>query len=198
LPASWTDDRFLALEGCQLMSNPVEGRTEFALSPASLAKMDALIERYPTKASAIMPCIWVIMDEIGFVPPGGIQLLVEKLGVTPARVHEILTFYTMFRSEPQAKYTLQVCHNISCHIMGARPLIAHLEKRLGVRLGEMTPDRKFALEGVECLGACGMGPCLQLGKHLYEHLTPEKTDILLESLRKGVVPKADTEREGVE
>jgi len=101
----------------------------------------------------------------------------------------------MFRTEPQAEYTLQICRNISCHVMGARPIIAHLEKRLGIRLGETTPDGKFALEGVECLGACGLGPCLQLGKHLFEHLTPQKTDDLLDSLRKGIVPRADTERE---
>lgn len=180
------------------MSNPVEEQAPFALSEASMARMDALVEQYPTKASAVMPCIWVIMDELGHVPPGGVALLVEKLEITPARVHEILSFYTMFRSEPQAEYTLQVCHNISCHIMGARPLIAHLEKSLGIRMGERTPDGKFQLEGAECLGACGHGPCLQLGKHLYEYLTPAKADDLLESLRKGVVPRADTDREGVE
>ena len=168
--------------------------TAFTLSSGSLARIDALIGRYPTRASALMPCIWVIMDEVGHVPEGGVDLLTEKLGVSRARVYEVLTFYTMFRTEPQAKYTLQVCHNISCHIMGARPLIAHLEKRLGVRLGERTPDNMFQIEGVECLGACGMGPCLQLGKHLYEHLTNEKVDMILDSLRKGVVPRADTDR----
>ena len=167
----------------------------FTLSAESLAKVDALIEQYPTKASALMPCIWVIMDEVGHVSPGGVDLLMAKLDVSRARVYEVLTFYTMFRTEPQADYTLQVCHNISCHIMGARPLIAHLEKRLGIRLGQTTPDNMFALEGVECLGACGMGPCLQLGKHLYEHLTNEKVDQILESLRKGVVPTADTDRQ---
>ncbi len=166
----------------------------FTLSKESLAKIDALIEQYPTKASALMPCIWVIMDEVGHVPSAGVDLLTAKLAVSRARVYEVLTFYTMFRTEPQAEHTLQVCHNISCHIMGARPMIAHLEKRLGIRLGETTPDNKFALEGVECLGACGLGPCLQLGKHLYEHLTPEKIDGILESLRKGVVPRADTDR----
>ncbi len=166
----------------------------FSLSPAALAQMDALVERYPTSASALMPCIWVIMDELGHVPPEGVTLLAEKLSVTPARVWEVLTFYSMFRTEPQAQYVLQVCHNISCHILGARPLIAHLEKRLGIRLGEATPDGMFALEGVECLGACGMGPCVQLGKHLYEHLTNDKVDALLDSLRKGVVPRADTDR----
>ena len=177
------------------MSNPVEEQSVFQLTPESLAKMDALIERYPTKASCVMPCIWVIMDEFGHVSPGGVDLLVEKLEITPARVYEILTFYTMFRTEPQATYVLQVCHNISCHIMGARNIIAHLERRLGIRLGETTPDGQFALEGVECLGACGHGPVLQLGKHFYEQLTPEKVDNLLDSLRKGVVPRADTDRQ---
>jgi NADH-quinone oxidoreductase subunit E len=177
------------------MSKSMDEQTGFALSPAGEAKVDALIARYPTRASALMPCIWVIMDEIGHVSSAGADFLSEKLGLTRAQVYEVLTFYTMFRTEPQAEYTLQVCHNISCHVMGARSIIAHLEKRLGVRLGETTPDRKFALEGVECLGACGLGPCLQLGKHLYEHLTPAKIDHLLDNLRKGVVPRADTDRE---
>jgi len=177
------------------MSNPVNGTGGFALSPAGAARVEALIESYPTRASALMPCIWVIMDEKGHVDEGGVDFLTAKLDLTRARVHEVLSFYTMFRTEPQAEHTLQVCRNISCHIMGARPIIAHLEKRLGVRLGETTPDGKFALEGAECLGACGHGPCLQLGKHLYENLTPQKTDALLDGLRKGVVPRADTDRE---
>jgi NADH-quinone oxidoreductase E subunit len=177
------------------MSKPLNEQTAFELSDAGVAKVDALIERYPTKASALMPCIWVIMDELGHVPEAGVAFLTGKLDLAPARVHEVLTFYTMFRTEPQADHTLQVCRNISCHIVGARPIIAHIEKRLGIRMGEATPDGKFALEGVECLGACGLGPCLQLGKHLYEHLTPAKVDDLLDSLRKGVVPRADTDRE---
>ncbi|MBK6732847.1 MAG: NAD(P)H-dependent oxidoreductase subunit E [bacterium] len=177
---------------------PMDGTPGFALSPGALARIDALAARYPTKASALMPCLWVIMDELGWVPPGGVDLMVEKLDVTHARVNEVLTFYTMFRDTPQAKHTLQVCHNISCHIMGARPLIRHLEERLGVKLGGRTADGQFQIEGAECLGACGMGPCLQLGTHLYENVTPAKADALLESLRRGVVPRADTDREGVD
>lgn len=177
------------------MSKSVDGNTEFKLSAETLAAIDGIIAKYPTKASALMPCIWAITDELNHVPDGGVQLLVEKLGVTRARVHEVLSFYTMYRTEPQAENVLQVCHNISCHIMGARNVIAHLEKKLGVRMGETTPDGKFAIEGAECLGACGHGPCLQLGKHLYEHLTTEKVDDLLDNLRKGVVPRADTDRE---
>ena len=174
------------------MSQPA---AEFDLSPESRARIDDLVARYPTKASAVMPCLWTVQDELGHVPPPAIDFLSAKLEMTHARLHEVLSFYTMFRTEPQADHVLQVCHNISCHIVGARPLIAHLEKRLGIRLGERTPDGRFALEGVECLGACGHGPCLQLGKHLYEYLTPEKVDALLESLKRGEIPRADTDRE---
>jgi NADH-quinone oxidoreductase subunit E len=177
------------------MSKPVEEKTEPRISAEALGAIDAIIEKYPTKPSALMPSIWVIMDELGYVPPSGVDVLVEKLDITPARVHEVLSFYTMYRSEPQAEHTLQVCHNISCHVMGARNVIAHMEKRLGIRMGENTPDGKFRLEGAECLGACGHGPCLQLGKHLYENLDAEKADDLLDSLRRGDVPRADTDRQ---
>jgi NADH-quinone oxidoreductase subunit E len=177
------------------MSTTSEERREFMLSAASRQRIAELAERYPTTSSALMPCLWVVQDEHGYVSSEAADYLVETLGVTRARVYELLSFYTMFRTEPQAEYVLQVCHNICCHILGARSIIAHLEKRLGIRLGERTPDDKFQLEGVECLGACGHGPMLQLGKHFYENLTPERVDELLESLRKGVVPRADTDRE---
>ena len=158
-------------------------------------KIQRLIEQYPTRQSALMPSIWAVQDAQGWVSPESIDMLVETLGVTRAKVEELLTFYTMFRTAPPAKHCLQVCRNISCNLMGARNLIAHLEQRLGVRLGETTPDGQFALEGVECLGACGHAPVMQLGKHYYEHLTPDKVDVIIESLRRGVVPRADTDRE---
>ncbi len=170
-------------------------QTEFKLSAETLAKIDGIIEQYPNNASALMPCIWAITDELNHVPLAGVDFLAEKLKVTRARVNEVLTFYTMYRTEPQAEHVLQVCHNISCHIMGAPGIIAHLETKLGVRKGESTPDGKFRLEGAECLGACGNGPVLQLGKHLYEHLTPEKVDGMLDDFKRGEIPRADTDRE---
>lgn len=175
------------------MENP-ETVTALELSEASKERIAGILDRYPTKQSALMPCIWVIQEEKGWIAPEAVAYLTEILGVTPAQVHELLTFYTMFRTEEPAQYVLEVCKNISCHIMGAPELVAHLEKRLGIRMGETTPDGKFALQGVECLGACGHGPVVQLGKHFYEHLTNEKVDALLENLRKGDVPRADTDR----
>lgn len=167
----------------------------FSLSEAGMMRFRRLLERYPTTESALMPAMWLIQDQEGHIPPPAVDWLVEQLGVSHARVWELISFYTMFRGEPQAEYVLQVCHNISCHVMGAPSILEHLQQRLGIRKGEITPDGKFALEGVECLAACGMGPVLQIGKHFYENLTPEKVDRIVESLRQGVVPRADTDRE---
>ena len=167
----------------------------FALSSASLARLERVVARYPTAESALMPALWIIQDEVGHIPGAGVEWLASRLGVAPARVWELVTFYAMFRSEPQARWVLQVCHNISCHIMGAPDILRHLESRLGIRRGERTPDGLFQLEGVECLGSCGSGPCLQLGKHLYENLTPAKADAILDGLRRGAPPRADTDRE---
>ncbi|MBC8425912.1 NAD(P)H-dependent oxidoreductase subunit E [bacterium] len=130
-----------------------------------------------------------------FHPHGTVTWTAGQLEVSEAKVREIISFYFMYRDEPQAKYVLQVCHNISCHIMGSRSLMTHMEKKLGVRRGETTPDGLFALEGAECLGACGMGPCMLVGKHLYEHLTNEKADEILESMRRGEPLPADTDRD---
>lgn len=171
-----------------------ETATTLQLSERSRERIADIVARYPTKESAVMPCIWTIQEEVGWISPAAVDYLVQTLEVTHARVHEVLSFYTMFRTEEPAQYVLEVCQNISCHVLGARAIIAHLEKRLGIRLGESTPDGKFALHGVECLGACGHGPMLQLGKHYFEYLTPDKVDELLDSLRKDVVPQADTDR----
>jgi len=177
------------------MNEVPERSPEFSLPAARREEFQVLLDRYPTRQSVLMPALWLIQQECGHVSAAAVDWLSEQLEVSPARLWELISFYTMFRSEPQAEYVLQVCRNISCHIMGAPEIVAHLEKRLGIRLGETTPDGKFALEGVECLGACGHGPALQLGKHYYEFLTPEKVDMILDSLKKGIVPRADTDRD---
>ncbi|HPF33810.1 NADH-quinone oxidoreductase subunit NuoE [bacterium] len=177
------------------MSTPLNDGKTFALEGEDRTRFDALLAQYPTKRSAVMPALWIIQDRHGHVSDAAVTWLAGELELSEAKIREVLSFYFMYRETPQAEHVLQVCHNISCHIMGARTVLTHLEKKLGVRLGETTADGKFALEGVECLGACGMGPCMQVGKHLYEHLTPEKCDAVLESMRKGEPLRPDTDRE---
>jgi len=175
------------------MSAPTENTWE--LTGDDLARFEAVVAQYPTKRSALMPSLWIVQDRDGHICDAAVSWLAERLEISEAKVREVMSFYFMYRDTPQAEYVLQICHNISCHVMGARPVITHLEKRLGVRLGETTPDGKFAIEGVECLGACGMGPCMQVGKHLYEHLTNDKIDEILESMRRGEPLRPDTDRE---
>ncbi|MBC8423921.1 NAD(P)H-dependent oxidoreductase subunit E [bacterium] len=177
------------------MNPAAQESTGFALAEEDRAAFAGIVDRYPTKRSALMPTLWLIQDRHGHVSDEAVAWTAAQLEVSEAKVRELISFYFMFRDTPQAKYVLQVCHNISCHIMGARPLLAHLEKRLGVRVGETTPDGMFALEGAECLGACGMGPCMLVGKHLYERLTPERIDAILDSMRRGEPLPADTDRD---
>jgi NADH-quinone oxidoreductase subunit E len=170
----------------------------FTLPSESVAEFDNIVERYPTKASALMPVLWLIQDSAGFISDDAVVWISEKLEVTQARIREVISFYFMYRDTPQAKYTLQVCHNISCHIMKSRSIMTHIGKQLGVKPGEQTGDGMFALEGVECLGACGMGPVMQVGSHLYEELTIEKVDAIIEGFRSDqpVTPDTDRKLEG--
>ena len=165
------------------MSKSVDGNTEFKLSAETLGAIDGIIARYPTKASALMPCIWAITDEVGHVPEGGVQLLTEKLGVTRARVFEVLTFYTMLRRKPLGRWHVQVCRNVSCSMRGAEPLIKHLSDRLGVKPGETTADGRFTLSTVECLGSCGTAPVVMVNERYHEMQDAQSLDALLEELK---------------
>ena len=110
----------------------------------------------------------------------------EYLDIQPIEVYEVATFYTMFFLQPQGKYVLEVCRTGPCQLVGSDKIMAHLEKKLGVKEGEVSKDGLFSWRGVECLAACGMAPVLQIGPDYtyYENLTPESVDSLIEELKK--------------
>ena len=110
------------------------------------------------------------------------------LGLPYSRVKAVTTFYTMFNLEPVGKYHLQVCRNISCHMAGAEGLLGRLRSRLGIEEGETTKDGLFTLSAVECLGACGAAPVMQVNEKYFEKLDEAKLDALLEELRHGRLP----------
>ena len=157
--------------------------SERAFSPEREERFQELLRRYPTRFSAIMPTLWLCQEEWGWLRPGVPEWVAERLDVPVSRIYEIITFYTMYYTEDPGKYNLQVCRNISCHLMGSTTIVEHLKDRLGIRVGETSADGLFRLEEVECLGACGMAPMMQVGKHYYENLTPEKVDALLDQWR---------------
>lgn len=160
----------------------VEG--DWAFTPEREAKFQELVRRYPTAFSAIMPTLWLCQEQWGWLKPGLPEWVAARLEVPVSRVYEIITFYTMYYTEDCGKHNLQVCRTASCHLMGAQKIVQHLKERLGLEVGETSADGLFRLEEVECLGACGMAPMMQVGKEYFENLTPEKVDALIDRWRR--------------
>ena len=162
---------------------PVEGPATLAWSEPARADVADALARYPVKRSAVMPVLWIAQREWGWVSPAAMRLVAETVGLPESEVFGIATFYTMFNLRPVGRHHLQVCMTLSCSLMGSDRLYRHLEQKLGVGHGETTPDGRYTLRRVECLAACGGGPCMQVGFDYHENLDAAKADALLETLK---------------
>jgi NADH-quinone oxidoreductase subunit E len=150
--------------------------------PALDAAIGALAGRYPARQAALLPVLHLVQNELGYISLSDEQRVAELLGLPPMKVHEVVTFYTMFRRAPIGRHHIQVCTNVSCSLAGGVALVEHLQAKLGITLGETTPDGRFTLTGVECLGACEQAPCLMVDFDYHGNLDAEKIDALLEAL----------------
>ena len=162
---------------------PVEGPATLAWSENARAEVAEALSRYPVKRSAVLPVLWIAQREWGWLPSAALRLVAESIGLPESEVFGIATFYTMFNMKPVGRHHLQICMTLSCSLMGSDRLLKHLEKKLGVGHGETTPDGRFTLRRVECLAACGAGPCMQVGFDYHENLDERKVDALLERLK---------------
>ncbi|MBD3290175.1 NADH-quinone oxidoreductase subunit NuoE [candidate division KSB1 bacterium] len=156
---------------------------EYKLTPEMQTKIDELVSKFPEKNSALMPALYIIQDEFGWIPPAAISQLAEILDTTPNKIYSVVTFYTMYNEKPVGKYHIQVCRNVSCSLMGAKHIVDHLSEKLNIQPGETTEDKKYTLSLVECLGACGSAPVMMINDTYYENLTVKKVDNILESLQ---------------
>jgi NADH-quinone oxidoreductase subunit E len=150
-----------------------------------IPEFEAIKKRLPPdlNSTLVLPCLRRIQDDRGYIADEDIDGLVEYLGVPRIQVEEVLTFYTMLRRKPIGRWHLQVCRNVSCSMRGAERLIDHLSRKLGVAPGQTTPDGRFTLSTVECLGSCGTAPVVMVNER-YHELQDEKTlDTLLEELK---------------
>ena len=149
------------------------------------ARLDELVSRYPTKKAALLPALWVAQEVYGgWLPLEAMDEVAQYLELPAADVQGVATFYTMYNKEPRGKHAIEICHNVSCMVLGAEQLIQHCERRLGVSAtGETTPDGVFTLARVECLGACCNAPAVQVGGKYYEDVTLPQMDALIESLK---------------
>lgn len=155
------------------------------LSDNHLAKIELLKQSYPTTQALVLPVLWMMQEEHGYISEEGMRYVADLLHVTYAHVLGVVTFYTMFNSKPVGKRHLEVCTNVSCMLRGSDKIIAHLEKRLGISVGETSKDRRWTLSEVECMGSCGTAPMLAVGDEYYENLTPEKLDQIVAELERS-------------
>ena len=144
--------------------------------------IEAILARYPTKQAALLPLLWLCQDRWGWLSPGIVKAVGERLELSAAFVEGVMTFYTMYHREPVGRYLLQVCTTLSCQLCGTSPLVDHLRSKLGIDFGETTEDGKFSLLDVQCLGACGEAPVIQINNDYYTDLTIETLDEILERL----------------
>jgi len=153
-------------------------------APALLAKFDALRRQYPPemKTSLVLPLLHCVQDANGYVTEADAAAIADYIGMPPIQVVEALTWYTMFDREPQGRYVIKVCRNIACSLRGSEQVLDHLQQKLGIGVGETTPDGKFTLKTVECLASCGTAPAMQVNRTYHEQLDAAKLDRILESL----------------
>ena len=137
---------------------------------------------YPDKQAALLPVLRMVQERFGHISLESEEYVGSLFDLSPAHVHEVVTFYTLFFTRPVGRHILSVCHNLSCHLLGAQDVLAHLKERLGIDTGETTRDGKVTLLAVECLCACEMAPMLQVDDRYEGPLTRETLDRILESL----------------
>lgn len=159
-----------------------------SFSPESLAKVQEIIQRYPEgrQKSAMLPVLHLAELEFGgWLSPEVMDYVAGILQVQPIEVYEVATFYTMFNLKPTGKYVLEVCRTGPCCLRGAENLLDKIEKTLGIKVGETSPDGMFTLKTVECLASCGTAPMMQVGDRYYENLSVETIADVLQSFRKN-------------
>jgi NADH-quinone oxidoreductase subunit E len=155
------------------------------LNEGAQKRIAELRDKFPQRRSAILPAMHVVLEEVGYHNRDIVKQVAKLLDLSEMEVTETLSFYTYFPKQGVGKYHIQVCTNVSCMINGAEQLVAYLEERLGIKVGETTPDGLFTLTAVECLGSCGTAPVMQINQDYYENLTKAKVDQILDSLKQG-------------
>lgn len=153
---------------------------------------EKIIARYEEKRAAMLPLLWLVQEKFGTIPPEGEQWVGDRIGVSIAHVREVVSFYTLYHTQPVGKHHIQVCTTLPCLLKGAKRVLAQLEERLGIGVGQTTPDGKVTLSTVECLCACEVAPVAQINERYVGPLTSETLNKMLDHVLK--TPEMDLER----
>jgi NADH-quinone oxidoreductase subunit E len=146
-------------------------------------KLEELRKRYPTTQALLLPVLWMVQEQEGYISEQSMKYVGALLNIDYAHVLGVVTFYTMLHKKNIGRHHIEVCTNISCMLRGSEKILEHIEKRLGIKTGETSSDKKWTLTEAECLGSCGTAPMLAIGDDYYENLTLEKIDKLIDGLQ---------------
>ncbi|HEX9410482.1 MAG TPA: NAD(P)H-dependent oxidoreductase subunit E [Actinomycetota bacterium] len=160
------------------------------LSEEARALAERVIARYPTRRSALVPLLYLVQSEVGWVPRQGMREVADIVGLTTAEVEAVATFYTMLKLHPCGRYVISVCTNPSCALLGGRRLYERAREVLGDQAERISDDGMFTLEEEECLAACDQAPVVAVNYLFFDRVTEEAIDRMIESIRAGNVPEA--------
>ncbi len=158
------------------------------ISESTKARFDREVAKFPAdqKQSAVMACLAIVQQELGWVSPESEKIVADHLGMAPMAVHEVTTFYNMYNQKPVGKFKLNVCTNLPCQLRGGAQALAHLEHKLGISAGDTTADGLITLQPSECQGACADAPVLLVNdRHMCSFMSHDKLDQLIDGLKKA-------------
>ncbi|HYW34582.1 MAG TPA: NAD(P)H-dependent oxidoreductase subunit E [Balneolaceae bacterium] len=166
---------------------------EYTFTDEDLEKIEEIKSQFPNDKAATLRALWVAQRKFGHVKPEVQKLVADTLDLPRAHVHGVASFYTQYYKEEMGKFVLDVCTCLSCQVCGAYDILEYIEEKLDIKAGETTEDGMFSIQEVECLGACGYAPMLQVSNDVYaNNLTKEKVDELIENLRDGKMPEFES------
>ena len=156
--------------------------SDYKFSKVQENEISRILAKYPVKTSALLPLLTLVQRADQVVSPEAMVAISKKLDVSPAFVQSVMSFYTMYHTEKVGKYMILFCINISCQLNGCDKLLEHTAKRLNIKVGETTSDKKFTLHREECLAACKEAPMMRVNDTYYGNLTEQRIDQIIDSL----------------
>ncbi|MEW6195981.1 MAG: NAD(P)H-dependent oxidoreductase subunit E [Bacteroidota bacterium] len=156
---------------------------EFKFSEENLKRIEQVRKKYPTALAAVMDTVYIAQEQNGYISNEVMGEIASVLGIDKVYVLSVVTFYTMYHTKPMGKYHVQVCTNVSCMLRGAYDIWNQVKGKLGIENMQVTPDGKFSLEEVECMGACGYAPMVAVNEDYFENLTKDKVEEILDLLK---------------
>ena len=155
----------------------------FKFTEENLEKINKARKKYPTALAAVMDTVYIAQEQNGYISTEAMSEIAEVLGIDKVSVLSVVTFYTMYHTKPMGRFHVQVCTNVSCMLRGGYKIWDQVKGKLGLDHMQVSPDGKFSLEEVECMGACGYAPMIAVNEDFYENLTKEKVEEILDTLK---------------